>query len=66
MYGFFDDDEFLSDFPPPNKFLQTKVAKKISCSENGRTNGPSVVMFVLRASPPISIKSLLIFSPFNF
>ncbi|KAF7817333.1 hypothetical protein G2W53_031302 [Senna tora] len=32
-----------------------RVAKNSSCSENGSTRGPSVVMFVFRASPPISI-----------
>lgn len=60
-----DDEDWDLLALPLNKWRQTKVAKKKSCSEKGRTRGPNVVMFVLRASPPISIRFLLTFSPLN-
>ncbi|RDX58191.1 hypothetical protein CR513_62508, partial [Mucuna pruriens] len=39
-----------------NTFLASRVAKNKSCSDMGRTNGPSVVILVLRASPATAIK----------
>lgn len=63
MYGFDDGDREGLDLLPPKKWRQIRVAKKKICSEKGRTSGPNVVMLVLRASPPISIRSLLTLRP---
>uniref|UniRef100_A0A8R7QNA6 Uncharacterized protein n=1 Tax=Triticum urartu TaxID=4572 RepID=A0A8R7QNA6_TRIUA len=40
-----------------NSFLPTNVTMNSSCSENGNTSGPSVVMFVLSASPATAMRS---------
>nr|ACR34717.1 unknown [Zea mays] len=39
-------------------FLAINVPMKRSCSDNGSTNGPSVVMLVLSASPATAMRSL--------
>lgn len=59
------EEEIVVVLAAGEKVRRSKAAKKRSCSEKGRTRGPKVVMFVLRASPPTSIKSLLIFNPLN-
>lgn len=72
MYGFEDDDDedpdlvlFCFSSFPPNNWRFTKVLKNKSCSDTGNTNGPRVVMLVLSASPPISIRSRLTLIPLN-